>query len=169
MESPNVKGALVAIAAVLFTSCAQVATVRNIEPAQPSATSISARNFPTERDARQDPEAALSQNLEIAAAAWADLVRNPSNRAVQVYNHSVGRITSLLQTTGKLPRAVAVTVGTGLGSYKLTFTSDVRDFADPQTSHFIPADELAIAGKFYTRRIRRDGIGAPVLAALDSH
>jgi hypothetical protein len=34
-----------------------------------------------------------------------------------------------------------VTVGTGAIAYKLTFTSDVKDFADPQTSHFIPADD----------------------------
>jgi hypothetical protein len=51
-----------------------------------------------------------------------------------------------------------VTLGTGASAYKLTFTSDVKDFADPQTSHFIPADELAISGKYYTRRIRREGI-----------
>ena len=169
LESLHMKGALVAIAAVLFTSCVQLATVRNIELHAPSTASISARSFPTEREARQDPEAALSQNLEIAAAAWADLVHNPSNdRAVQVYNYSVGRITSLLQSTGKLPRAGVVTIGAGLGTYKLTFMSDVRNFADPQTSHFIPADELAISGKYYTRRVRRDGIGAPVLAELDS-
>jgi hypothetical protein len=60
-----------------------------------------------------------------------------------------------------------VTVGTGAGAYKLTFTSDVKDFADPKTSHFIPADELAVSGKYYTQRIRREGIGAPVLAERD--
>jgi triacylglycerol esterase/lipase EstA (alpha/beta hydrolase family) len=168
LESLGMKGTLVAIAAVLFTSCARVATVRNIEPRAPSTASTSARSFPTEREARKDQEAALSHNFEIAAAAWADLARNPSNdRAVQVYNYSVGRIASLLQSTGKLLRSGPVTVGTGAGAYKLRFTSDVSDFADPQSAHFIPADELAISGKYYTRRIRRDGIGAPILAELD--
>ena len=163
------KGVLVALAAVLLTSCAQVATVRNIEPRAPSTASISAHSFPTEREARQDPEAALSQNLEMSATAWADLARDPSNdRALRVYNYSVGRIVSLLQSTGKLPRAGAMTIGTGASAYKLTFRSDAKDFADPQTSHFIPADELAISGKVYTQRIRREGIGAPVLAELDS-
>jgi hypothetical protein len=160
LDTLGMKRTLVVLAAVLFTSCAQVATVRNIEPRAPTTANISDRSFPTEREARQDPEAALSQNLEIAATAWADLTRNPSNdRAVQVYNCSVGRIASLLQSTGKLPRAGAVTVGTGASAYKLTFTSDVKDFADPQTSHFIPADELAISGKYYTRRIRREEEG----------
>jgi pimeloyl-ACP methyl ester carboxylesterase len=179
-ESLSIKGALVAIAIVLFTSCAQVATVRNVEPGAPTALSkhqarrtgsvgnISAPNFPTNRDARQDPETALSQTVEIAAKAWADLTRDPSNdRAVQVYDYAVGRITSLLQSTGKLPRAGAASIGAGASTYHLTFSSEVRDFADPQTAHFIPADELAISGKYYTQRIRRDGIGAPVLAELD--
>jgi len=69
------KGTSVALVAVLFTSCAQLATVRNVEPRTPSTASIS-RSFPTDREARQDPEAALSQNLEIAATAWADLARS---------------------------------------------------------------------------------------------
>jgi pimeloyl-ACP methyl ester carboxylesterase len=179
-ESLSIKGTLVAIAIVLFTSCAQVATVRNVEPRAPTALSkrqarrtgsvgnISAPSFPTKRDARQDPETALSQTLEIAAKAWADLTRDPSNdRAVQVYNYAVGRITSLLQSTGKLPRAGAVSIGGGASAYHLTFSSEVRDFADPRTAHFIPADELAISGKYYTQRIRRDGIGAPVLSEID--
>ena len=158
----------VSLAAVLFTSCAQLASIRNVEPRAPSTAGVSTRSFPAEREARQDLEAALSQNLEIAAAAWPDLARNPSNdRAVQVYNYSVARIVSMVQSTGKLAHAGAVMVGTGPGTYKLTFTSDVKDFADPQSSHFIPADELAISGKYYTQRIRRDGIGAPVLAELD--
>jgi hypothetical protein len=158
-----------ALSAVLFASCAQLATVRNVEPRPPNTASVSARNFPTEREARRDPEAALSENLEIAATAWADLRGSPSNeRAVEVYNYSVGRIVSLLQSTGKLPRTGDVTIGLDASAYKLTFTSEVKDFADPKTCHYIPADELAISGKDYTRRIRRAGIGAPVLAELDS-
>ena len=75
---------LVAIVAG-FTSCAQVATVTNVEPHAPSTASISEHSFLTEREAREDPEATLSRNLEIAAAAWPDLERNPSNdRALQV-------------------------------------------------------------------------------------
>ncbi len=122
----------VALAAVLFTSCAQLATVRNVEPRAPSTASVSARSFPTEREARQDAEAALSQNLEIAASAWANLSRGPSNdRTVQVYNYSVGRVVSLLQSTGKLSRAGSVTIGTGVRAYELRFTSDTKSFADP--------------------------------------
>ena len=179
-ESSSIKGVLVASAIVLFASCAQVATVKNVEPGAPTALSkrqacrtgsvgnLSPPSFPTKRDARQDPETALSQTLEIAAKAWADLTRDPSNdRAVQIYNYSVGQITSLLQSTGKLPRAGAVSIGAGVSAYRLTFSSEVKDFADPQTAHLIPADELAISGKYYTQRIRRDGIGAPVLVELD--
>jgi hypothetical protein len=108
---------------------------------------------------RQEAERTRKRNRIFQTLFTADLARDPSNdRALQVYNYSVGRIASLLQSTGKLSRAGAVTLGTGASAYKLTFTSDVKDFADPQTSHFIPADELAISGKYYTRRIRREGI-----------
>jgi len=159
----------VALACALFTGCAQLATIRNVEPKAPRIASVSVPGFPTEREARQDPEAALSKNLEIAAAAWNDLARNPSNdQALQTYNYSLGRIVSLLQLTGKLSRAGAVTVGSGATAYKLTFTSEVKNFSDPRICHFIPADELALSGKDYTRRIRRQGIGAPVLAEVDT-
>ena len=77
--------------------------------------------------------------------------------AVQVYNYSVGRIVSLLQSTGKLSQAGSVTISTGARGFKLAFTSDVKDFADTQSCHFIPADELAISGKDYAQRVRRDG------------
>lgn len=166
-EFQSIKGALVVSAIILFSSCAQVATVGNVEPRAPGVGNISTTSFPTKQEVRQDPEAALSQTLGIAAKAWADLTHDPANEeAVQVYNYSVGRITSLLQSTGKLPGAGAVPIGAGANAYQLTFTSEVKDFADPQTAHFIPADELAISGKYYTQRVRRDGIGAPVLAEL---
>jgi pimeloyl-ACP methyl ester carboxylesterase len=159
----------VILTAILFASCAQLATVRNVEPHAPGNASVSARSFPTEREARQDPEAVLSKNLEIAATAWSDLARDPSNdRAVQAYNYSLGRIVSLLQSTGKLSRAGTVPIRSGTSAYKLTFTSDEKNFADPRICHFIPADELALSGKDYTRRIRRQGIGTPVLAERDS-
>ena len=155
----------VVFACALFTSCAQLATIRNVEPQAPSNASVSARSFPTEREARQDPEAALSKNFEIAATTWVDLARNPSNdRAVQAYNYSLGRIVSLLQSTGKLSRSGAVTIGSGVTAY----TSEEKNFADPRICHFIPADEIALSGKDYTRRIRRQGIGVPVLAERDS-
>jgi pimeloyl-ACP methyl ester carboxylesterase len=158
----------VTLAAVLLTSCAQLATIRNVEPRAPSIASVSARSFPTERASRQDPEAALAHDLETAATAWADLERDKSNgRALQVYNYSVGRIVSLLQSTGKLSDAGSVTISTGARGYKLAFRSEVKDFADTQSCHFIPADELAISGKDYTQRIQREGIGAPVLAERD--
>src|SRR5215510_6416793 len=137
----------VALIGVLLTSCAQLATIRNVEPSAPSIASVSARSFPTEQEARRHPEAALSENLEIAARAWSDLERAPSNeRAVQVYNYSTGRVVSLLQSTGKLPRAGAMTIGAGASAYKLSFTCDVKDFADPKICHFIPADELERSG-----------------------
>jgi hypothetical protein len=156
----------VAIAAILFSSCAQLATVKNVEPPSPAAGTVSAGTFPTETDARRDPEAALSRYLAICSKAWSDLQRDPADAgARERYNYSTARIVSLLQATGKLERAGTIT---DAKAYKLTFASDVKLFADPRNCHFVPADELAISGKDYQQRVRRDGVGAPVLAELDT-
>lgn len=79
----------------------------------------------------------------------------------------MGRIVSLLQTTGKL-RAGSFTIGTSGKAYRLTFGSDIKFISDPRNFHFVPADELAIAGKDYTNRVRTDGIGAPVLVETEA-
>ena len=67
-----------------------------------------------------------------------------------------------------MERAGSVTIGTGANPYEVTFASDLKAFADPRNCHFVPADELAISGKDYQQRVRRNGIGAPVLAELDA-
>jgi len=169
--SQSLNGRLISLAftAVLISACAQLATVKNVEPLPPAEGTTSAGNFSTEREARRDPEAALSRDLDIGSKAWSDLKRDPADSgARQLYNYSVARIVSLLQATGKLERAGSVTIGTGANPYEVTFASDLKAFADPRNCHFVPADELAISGKDYQQRVRRDGIGAPVLAELDT-
>jgi pimeloyl-ACP methyl ester carboxylesterase len=76
-------------------------------------------------------------------------------------------VVSLLQATGKLPRAGATRIETGSHAYLLTYGSDIKYVADPRNCHFVPADELALCGKDYSSRVRRDGIGAPVLARAE--
>ena len=89
-----------AFTAVLLSACAQLATVKNVEPLPPAEGTISAGSFPTETEARRDPEAALSRNLDIASKAWSDLKRNPTDSgARQLYNYSVARIVSLLHAS----------------------------------------------------------------------
>jgi pimeloyl-ACP methyl ester carboxylesterase len=154
---------------VLISACAQLATVKNVEPLPPSGGTIAASSFPTESEAKQDPESALSRYLNICSKAWSDLKRDPTDSgARQRYNYSVARIVSLLQATGKLERAGSVTIGTGANAYRLTFGSDIKFVADPRNCHFVPADELAISGKDYTNRVRTDGIGAPVLVETEA-
>ena len=55
-----------AVAALLFSGCAQLSTLKNVEPAAPSIGTIAA-GLPTERLQRADPEVALSLYLAIAA------------------------------------------------------------------------------------------------------
>jgi hypothetical protein len=67
------------------------------------------------------------------------------------------------QATGKPPQAGAVTIDAGPRSYRLSFESDIKFVAGSHDTHFIPADELAVAGKYYSYRVRRGGIGATLL------
>ena len=146
-----------------------MSTVKNVEPAPPAVGMVSAANLPTEKVQRSDPETALSRYLAVAAKALADLKRDPSNAgALQLYNYSVARVVSLVQVTGKLPRAGAVIIGTGPTAYRLAYANDIKFVADPGNVHLVPADELAVAGKDYSSRVHRDGIGAPVLVQTDA-
>jgi|SRR5271166_1175836 len=158
------------LVAVLFISCAAPVSIRRLKAPVPSTVSASGRSFPTEREARHNPEAALSEDLEIAATAWADLARHRSNaNAIRAYNYSVERIVSLLsplQKSGRLPRTGAMTIRKGVSAHKLSITSDIKAFPDPQAWHFTPADEFAISGKDYPRAANRSGVGAPVLWEL---
>ena len=61
-----------------------------------------------------------------------------------------------------------MTIGTGAHNFKLTFTSDLKAFVNPRNCRFVPADELAISGTYYRQRVRREGIGAPLLAEVDT-
>jgi hypothetical protein len=156
---------LPAVLFVFLSACSQLATIKNVTPVAPVATGSGSPASETEQ--KQNPEAALASDLDVAAKAWADLKRNPADtQAKQLYNYSVARVVSLFQSTGKLPKAGTITAGTGSRAYRLTYTSDVKAFADPAQSHFVPADELAVSGKDFSDRVRRQGIGAPVLAEI---
>jgi pimeloyl-ACP methyl ester carboxylesterase len=159
------------LAAVLVCQfgCTQLATVRNVTPTPPSIAGSNPYGLATKEEQRRNPESALSRDLEVAARSWAELKRNPANtQAVQLYNYSTARAVSLLQSTGKLPRAGSARIGTGSNVYLLTYGSDIKYVADPRNVYFVPADELAISGKDYSSRVRRDGIGAPVLVRSET-
>jgi len=154
---------------VFLSACAQLATVKNVTPTPPSATAPNGGSLASEKEADSNPEAALSRDLDVAAKAWVELKRNPQNsQAIQLYNYSVARVVSLVQATGKLSHAGAVTISTGPNNYLLTFGSDIKFVSDPRNCHLIPADELAIAGKDYANRVCRNGIGAPLLVQSDA-
>jgi pimeloyl-ACP methyl ester carboxylesterase len=92
---------------------------------------------------------------------------NEIRRMLRRKNYTTTRVVSLLQFTNKLPRSGAITIGTGSNSYRLTVGTDVKYVVDPRDCQFVPADELAISGKDYSSRVRRDGIGAPVLVRTE--
>jgi len=156
-------------AVAFLAACAQVATVKSITPAPPKVAAVPGVQPASARDEERNPEAALSRDLDVAARTWAALKQDPDKaQSRQLYNYSVGRVVSLLQATLKLPNAKALTIRTGSGAYHLTFGSDIKLFDNPQQCQFIPADELTLSGRDYRERVRRDGIGAPVLAETDS-
>jgi pimeloyl-ACP methyl ester carboxylesterase len=150
-----------AVALVFQFACSQLATIKNVTPAPPSAGTSSVAS---KEEQRSDPDAALSRDLDVAASSWAELKRNPANaHAKDLYNYSTARVVSLVQFTNKLPYAGATIIGTGSDSYRLTVGTDSKYAVDLRDCNFVPADELAISGKDYAARVHRDGIGAPIL------
>ena len=150
-------------------ACSQLATIKNVTPAPPTVGTGNSSIVATKEEQRSNPDAVLSRDLDVAEKSLAELKQNPANaQAEALYNYETGRVVSLLQFTNKLPRAGAITIGAGSHSYRLTFGSDIKFVADPRNCHFVPADELAISGKNYSSRVRRDGIGAPVLVRTEA-
>src|SRR5258707_13675281 len=118
---------ILSVLLVFLSACSQLATVKNVTPTPPSVSTPSGISLADKREADRNPASALSRDLDVASHAWTQLNPDPANlQARHLYNYSVGRIVSLLQATGELPRAGAVRIGTGSNTYLLTYGSDIK-------------------------------------------
>jgi len=155
-----------------LTGCAQIATVKPINPHLPAnptreATLVSAEQ--QVRDAQEkaprDPLHALGEYLAAAETASNQLTRHPDDRqARDLYNFSVARAIGVIEDAHLNPWSHALTVPAPAGQYTLTTKRQVGSDRDPAAYEIIPSDSLTIGGQYLQERVTITGVGASVVA-----
>lgn len=111
--------------------------------------------------AGSEPRVAIGLYLSAAEAAAGVLDRNPEDSAaVSVYNYAVDRVFTVFNSSGLQPWLQPLTVP----GYVITGRGDDRIDWEPAHYDFTPCDEIQVSGSFFPEPVRREGIGAPLLA-----
>ena len=103
--------------------------------------------------------------MAAAQVAAREIERDPDDeRARSDYNFAVARMVSMIRE-GKLdPWTHPLRVPAADGEFVLTHKPDPRPQWNPALYDFTPADQFDVRGTYVTKRIKRDGIGAPAVA-----
>jgi pimeloyl-ACP methyl ester carboxylesterase/predicted GNAT family acetyltransferase len=152
-----------------FAGCAQIATVSEKRPA-PLPPSSSADQIATQTidsalaEEKQQPVVALGAFVAAARDALQQLDRNPANaEARRNYNFAVARIFTVVRDAKLDPWTHPMQVGAN-GEYTLTWKRDPRPEWNLALYDLIPADELNFKGTYVKNHVKKDGIGAPLVA-----
>jgi pimeloyl-ACP methyl ester carboxylesterase/predicted GNAT family acetyltransferase len=152
-----------------FAGCAQIATVSEKRPA-PLPPSSSADQIATQTidsalaEEKQQPVVALGAFVAAARDALQQLDGNPANaEARRNYNFAVARIFTVVRDAKLDPWTHPMQVGAN-GEYTLTWKRDPRPEWNLALYDLIPADELNFKGTYVKDHVKKDGIGAPLVA-----
>src|SRR5437870_5290816 len=151
-----------------FAGCAQIAVVSEKRPAALPAASGAARVATQTIDSglaeQKQPIVALGSFLAAARDSLRQLDRNPANaEARRNYNFAVARIFTAIRD-GKLdPWTHPMRVGAN-GEYTLTWNRDPRPEWNLALYGLVPADQLDFKGTYVKDHVKKDGIGAPLVA-----
>lgn len=157
---------------LLFSSCAQYASVSQIRPRfRPVSTTVgalvSAEQCITKglKQGKTNPSAAIGELLTAAEAASKELARNPKDTgAREAYNFAVARVLGIIQDAKLDPWKEPLRVPAQGGDYILAHKPDPRPGWNPSMYDFTPADQFDITGTYVTRHERKEGVGAPIVA-----
>ena len=158
--------------ALVFAGCAQYATVSEVRPRfRPVRTAIRVlasggdRIEVAMREERRDPQRALGELLTVAEAAWSELERNPNDTAARdEYNFAVARVFGILRNSHLEPWSQPVHVPAAGGEFLLTWQRDPRPQWNPAIYLFTPADQFDVGGTYVDKEVRKEGVGAPLVA-----
>src|SRR5215203_6325704 len=167
-----VKQFFVFFVVLILAGCAPIATVK---PTTPRFAAIGSQQPALEaagnkvRDAEDlkdsNPLQALGSYLASARAAFDRLKQHPDEKRTRdLYNFSVARSVAVIEDAQLNPWDRALRVPSPEGEYSLTNVRHPGADRDPAAYDIIPTDSLAIGGKYLDRRVRVEGIGAPVVA-----
>ena len=165
---------LFAAGALLMGGCAQYATISETRPTfrpvrgliRAAATSSEDRSFEVAmRKERRHPQAALGELLTVADSAARQLQQNPKNMdARERYNFAVARVFGVIQRSKLDPWSQPLHVPATGGDFILTHKRDPRPQWNPALYDFTPADQFDVGGTYVSERIRKEGVGAPLVA-----
>jgi pimeloyl-ACP methyl ester carboxylesterase/predicted GNAT family acetyltransferase len=154
---------------VFFAGCAQIATVSEKRPA-PLPPALGADRVATQTidsalaEEKQQPIVALGAFVAAARDSLRQLDRNPANaEARRNYNFAVARIFTVARDAKLDPWTHPMQVGAN-GEYTLTWKRDPRPEWNLALYDLIPADELNFKGTYVKDHVKKDGIGAPLVA-----
>lgn len=164
---------LALLTALVFSSCAQYATVSQRRPRFTPIRSTVGAIAKVEQGIvgalqmqSRDPLRALGGYMVAADAAAQQLARDPGDKAARdAYNFAVGRMIDAIHH-GKFdpwtqPLRVPSPEG---GEYVLTRKPDPRKAWNPALYEFTPSDEFDVGGTYVQKRQTKEGIGAPLVA-----
>ncbi len=162
---------LLVLAAAIVAGCApQIAVVSEKPPARFRSSSETDQDIAKTIDRAQalerpQPQAALEAYVNAARNSLHQLERDPANtEARRCYNFAVAGIFSVIRTARLDPWTQPVHFG---ANSELTLTGK-KDPAKPEQNpalyEFVPTDALRYHGAYVKDDVKRDGIGAPLVA-----
>ena len=111
------------------------------------------------------PLVALGAYLTATQDAARELQHNPRDRAARdAYNFALGRVLETIREAKLDPWTKPLRVPAAGSEFTLTHKPDPRPLWNPALYDFTPADEFDIKGNFVSDRVRKDGVGAPLVA-----
>jgi pimeloyl-ACP methyl ester carboxylesterase len=117
------------------------------------------------RERRKDPLAALGEFLSAAESASRQLARNPRDTAARdAYNFAISRVLGTVKDAKLDPWRQPLRVPAAGGELLLTHKPDPRPLWNPALYDFTPADQFDIGGTYVAERVRKEGVGAPLVA-----
>src|SRR5438876_4984562 len=152
-----------------FAGCAQIAVVSEKRPAALPAGSGANRVATQTIDSalaeeQKQPVVALGAFVTAAQDSLRQLDRNPENaEARRDYNFAVARIFTVVRDAKLDPWTHPMRVGAN-GEYTLTWNRDPRPEWNLALYDLVPADELNFKGTYVKDHVKKDGIGAPLVA-----
>src|SRR6266513_3525812 len=157
------------VIAFAVAGCAQIAVVSEKRPAAlpPSSGEDQVATQTIDRalvEEKKQPTVALGAFIAAARDALRQLDRNPSDaEARRAYNFAVARIFTVVRDAKLDPWTHPMRVGAN-GEFTLTWKRDPRPEWNPALYDLIPADELDFKGTYVKDHVKKDGIGAPLVA-----
>jgi pimeloyl-ACP methyl ester carboxylesterase len=162
-----------ALVALLLSGCADIATVKHIDPRLPAVSKEAPELAAAEEELtkakkfqKSEPTRALGGYLAAAQAASRQLEGNAGDvRARQLYNFAVARCLEVIESAPLDPWSHPLAAPGPDGEYVVTTVRPKGPDRNPAAYSIVPADNLDIGGSYFDKRVTVEGIGAPLVAA----